>query len=226
MSKYSCSLPIPSFPFFFFSLFHLFSLPFSLIFLSSLSFSSSFKYPSPGCCSHQSTPGSATALPNRQRCLQLVVFLISFWVYIYFRFICNLSYTFIDRIFCIFSEVFSRLRFICDLCLVLSLIVSYFQNAKQRSQHETNGQSPGRANSKTPDNPSSSSAASKKTFITNATKLKSKPPKPLEHKPWKSNSPVAHDIYRNNYLDNEDTVLKSRWEWIVRWHMTSIGITT
>ena len=45
-----------------------------------------------------------------------------------------------------------------------------------------------------------------KTF----TKIKTKPPKPLEHKPWRSNDPVANDIYRNNYIDNEDTVLKAR----------------
>ncbi|XP_072176011.1 F-box only protein 16-like [Diadema setosum] len=39
---------------------------------------------------------------------------------------------------------------------------------------------------------------------------KSKPPKPLQHKPWKANAPVARDTHRNNYLDNEDNILKAR----------------
>ncbi|XP_041482195.1 F-box only protein 16-like [Lytechinus variegatus] len=39
---------------------------------------------------------------------------------------------------------------------------------------------------------------------------KSKPPKPLQHKPWRANAPVATDTHRNNYLDNEDELLKAR----------------
>ncbi|XP_072028452.1 F-box only protein 16-like [Amphiura filiformis] len=74
-------------------------------------------------------------------------------------------------------------------------------NAKGRPLKQTNGvDSPGRSESKTPDKP-----PVKKTM-----RVKSKPPKPLEHKPWRGNDPVANDIYRNNYLDNKDPVLSKR----------------
>ncbi|XP_033640268.1 F-box only protein 16-like isoform X1 [Asterias rubens] len=41
-------------------------------------------------------------------------------------------------------------------------------------------------------------------------KLKSRPPKPLDHKPWRASAPVADDIKRNNYLDNPDEILLQR----------------
>ncbi|XP_022106911.1 F-box only protein 16-like [Acanthaster planci] len=41
-------------------------------------------------------------------------------------------------------------------------------------------------------------------------KLRSRPPKPLDHKPWRVNDPVADNLRRNNYLDNPDEILQQR----------------
>lgn len=42
------------------------------------------------------------------------------------------------------------------------------------------------------------------------TPLKVKPPKPLDHKPWRGTDPKVEDIHRNNYLDNKDDLLVAR----------------
>ncbi|KAJ8020566.1 F-box only protein 16 [Holothuria leucospilota] len=55
------------------------------------------------------------------------------------------------------------------------------------------------------------------------TPLKAKPPKPLVHKPWRGTDPKVEDIYRNNYLDNSDSLLDARQKRQEKMKSTKMG---